>query len=56
MIVKEPMNGSTISIHEHARNSLHEMCMHQIFTSDHQRENFSHNHFSQNDDHSARFI
>ena len=55
MIVKEPIYGSAISIHAHARNILHQMCMHQMFTLDHQRENYSHNHFSRNDDRSARF-
>ena len=56
MIVNEPMYGSAISIHAHAWNSLHQMCMHEMFTSEHQRESYSHNHFSLNDDRSARSI
>ena len=54
MIVKEQMYDNAIAIH--AWKHLHQICMHQMFTSDHEQENYSHNHFSLADYRSARSI
>ena len=50
----EPMYSNAVAIH--AWKCLHQMCIYQMFTSDHQRENYSHNHFSLTDDPSAKSI
>ena len=54
MTVKEQMYVNVIAIQPWT--CLHQIWMHQMFASDNQQENYSHNHFSLTDSRSARSI